>query len=118
MQSNYLVQIVDRATGEVVQMEPGLQLERDLVADIVRALAPATREQTALYVRFVDALTASMAAKGVGIFRTEAAVLDAVKLSLYEVLVVNGGAMADALTADLERAVNAAFLKIKMQVRP
>lgn len=36
MASRYLLQIVDRQSGNVVQFEPGLQAEKDFVADCVK----------------------------------------------------------------------------------
>lgn len=37
MPSRYVMQIVDRSTGEVVQFEPGLVVERMFVDDCVKA---------------------------------------------------------------------------------
>jgi hypothetical protein len=64
MESNYLVQIVHRKSGLVVQWAPGLNVEDELI----------------------DTLCERVRAKGIGIGRTEAHVLGDVRAALEELL--------------------------------
>lgn len=64
MASQYLIQVVDTLTGRVVQWAPGLQVERALVDDVC------TRVE----------------AKKVGVGRTTATVVAAVREALEEAL--------------------------------
>lgn len=64
MASRYLMQIVDRDTGDVVQFEPGTAIERDFVSDIVRKTS----------------------AKGVGLGRTTSHVVGDVRAAIEEAI--------------------------------
>lgn len=57
MPSRYLMQIVDRKDGSVVQFEPGLQVEKDFVEDCTA--------------RIIERATKNIVARGVGIGCTE-----------------------------------------------
>ena len=53
MASRYLMQIVDKKTGDVVQFEPGLAIEKDFVEDCAR--------------RIIQRATRNIVDRGVGI---------------------------------------------------
>jgi hypothetical protein len=69
MASRYLMQIVDRKTGIVVQFEPGLKAETDFVTDCV----------------------AHVVSRGVGIGRTSAQVAVAVQAGVEDALMALKG---------------------------
>lgn len=62
--STFIIQVIDKHTGNVVEWAPGLAVERQLVEDLCNRVA----------------------SKGVGILRTTAHVVDDVKTSLEELL--------------------------------
>lgn len=62
--SNYLIQVVHRATGKVVEWAPGLEVERNLIDELVQRVV----------------------AKGVGVGRTQAHVANDVRVALKELL--------------------------------
>jgi hypothetical protein len=64
MPSKYLMQVLDRKTGEVVQFEPGLSVERE----------------------FVDDCVAKIVSLGVGFFRTSAHVEQDVRDGIEQVI--------------------------------
>ncbi len=64
IESDYVIQVVHKETGRVVEWAPGLQVERQLVIDLCNRVA----------------------AKGVGVFRTTAHVVADVRVALQELL--------------------------------
>lgn len=64
MPSDYLIQVVHKASGSVVQWEPGLRLEQE----------------------FEDELLLRVKAKGVGLTRTEIHVLADIRAAVRELL--------------------------------
>lgn len=64
MESEYLIQVLHKSTGKVVQWEPGLSVEKALVTELIG------RVRT----------------KGVGVFRTENHVIHDVREALEELL--------------------------------
>lgn len=106
MKSRYEMRVVDLQTGEVMaRWPPGLQSERDLVADVVAAGANAARG-------LIPSLVASVRSKGVGWFKGEDAVSAAVQSSLYE-------ANYDAVMATAVRgALEGAMRQLKSSVKP
>ena len=64
MASMFVMQIVDKRSGEVVQFEPGLSVE----------------------INFIDDCVTRILAKGVGVFRTQAHVAQDVRLGIEEAI--------------------------------
>lgn len=64
MASDFLIQVVHKATGDVVSWAPGLEVEKEFETELLNRVR----------------------AKGVGLFRTEAHVIDDVAVALRELL--------------------------------
>ena len=60
----YLIQVVNKTSGSVVQWAPGSNVEKDLIRELVERVR----------------------AKGVGVFRTEAHVTSDIKTAIEELL--------------------------------
>jgi hypothetical protein len=86
--SRYLVQIVDRETQEVVQMEPGLQVEMEFLDDCVqKILGKGFQEISTAQADLLEACTAAILKRGVGLWRTEAHVAQDIRDGLREAFV-------------------------------
>lgn len=99
MPSKFVIQVVEVETGQVVQWAPGMAVERQLVEDLCSLTnAKIEAHQTQL----VEDFCARVRAQGVGMWRTEAHVLDDIRNVVQEALptvkAMLGGMVRLALT--------------------
>lgn len=123
MASTYLMQIVKRDTGEVVQWEPGRGVETDFIAACVREILNATfvgadNVSSDLVSRALE----EVKARGVA-FRTTSHVLADVRDGFNAALVANGPEkslrdLRAAFERSIEQGIETAIHDLKRQVRP
>ena len=102
--SDYELQVVRRGNKQVVaRWPPGLDEERDLVAAVARGV----RDQNV-----TEQILAAVQAKGVGLLKTEAHVLAAVREAL------EAHTPATARGDSVREAFEAALTAVKAQVQP
>lgn len=123
MASRFLMQIVDRHNGQVVQFEPKGKVELELVDDCVRRVlqqAPFTLAPSSA--TFVEAVVTAVRKRGV-MLKTEAHVLQDVRDALHEVITMGGfdaevQAVQDGLETRVRLAIEGAILGLKTQITP
>lgn len=121
MASNFLIQVLHKSTGEVMQFEPGKSVEAEFTDAIVkRVLAKKISLPKGEYEGFIAAATEAIVKRGVGFGTTEAHVAQDVQDGLREVIAA-GMLQNDPLQTlidDVELAVEGAFLDLKKKVQP
>lgn len=124
MASRYVMQILDRSTGESVCYEPGLKIEKDFIEDCVTAIVKSTDfKLSASSDGFVEACTANIEKRGVGILRTQAHVADDVRDGIRETLLNLGfemelATMREALATRVQAALESSIRDLKRKVNP
>jgi len=87
MASKFVIQVVEKDGGKVVQWAPGFPVERQLTEDLCQ--------------KVTASLCNRLAARGVGFFKTQAAVIAAVNDELPEVVRETLKALLYALKSDV-----------------
>lgn len=101
---------VIRPDGEAVTFMPGSQEEYNIVSSVVeRVLARMP------YTVHVDEILRKLEKRGVGVFRTQAAVLEAVR---EEILAANETNKAGSFEEVVEKALHDVFFLVKSEVQP
>lgn len=106
MRSAYELQVVRRGANQVVAFwPPGLDDERDLVDAIVERIRARERD-------WQEAIVARVRSRGVGLLRTEAHVIAALREAMGAVV------SHSATSVAVRDAVESALLAVKSQVKP
>jgi hypothetical protein len=122
--SRFLMQIIDRETGDVVQFEPGRQVETDFVSDCaVQVVSSADISIPASSEDFIKACVDAVITRGVGFGRTESHVRQDLEDGIREVILKQGfdveiAAARAELAARVESGVHKAIFNLKKQIRP
>lgn len=103
MRSRYVLQVAEIGGKVVASWPPGLDEERDLVEAVVRGVRDAD---------VTEKILASVQAKGVGLLKTEAHVLAAVREA------IEAHTPATARGESVRAAFEAALHAVKVQVKP
>lgn len=124
MASSYVMQIKDRATGEVAEWEPGRAVEMDFVDACAREILGATfGDVSSPWANIADDIVAEVKERGVGLFRTEAHVLEDVRTAINAVIVKQGpekalASLKDAFHAAITTGIGKAIYNLKSRVAP
>lgn len=122
-ESRFLMQIIDKQSGEVVNFPPGQSVEKDFVSEVVNAIStyvdfsvPVTSQE------FVDKCVAAIVARGVGFTKTEAHVTEDITNGIREVLVKFGledsvKAANDMVASRARAAMEHSILELKKRIR-
>lgn len=121
MPSRYLLQIVDRDSGEVVKFPPGSPVEVELVEDVVKRLRESAATHPS-YDQFIESATQIIVARGVGVGRTEAHVAQDIRDGLRQALMASVVDPMQSGSREMEVTVRAALeqsiLALKKRIRP
>lgn len=123
MASKYLMQIVDRKTGNVVKFDPGRDVEMDFVDDCTKQIMNIHYGTLkTIDTSFVEACVAAVVKRGVGMMRSQAHVEQDVRDGINEA-VVSGGLektlreletkFADNIHKGIEMAIGRLKSKVK-----
>lgn len=91
MPSQYLMQIVNRETGDVVTYSPGSHVEQDFIEDCVKRIIESVQVLPKFdLAQFVDLCTKSIVDRGVGLGRTSNHVAQDVRDGMFESIIRSG----------------------------
>lgn len=121
MASKFLIQVLHKSSGEAVQCEPGRDVELDLIQSIANKIVNARLKfPKGTYEGFIQMSADAIAKRGVGMWTTEAHVVQDIKDGLREVLatgVLNEDPNISWMN-EVEKAVSDTFKELKQKVKP
>jgi hypothetical protein len=124
MPSQFVMQIVDSTTGEVVAYPPGLKVEQDFLQDCTTRILQGLDALPAVDVpAFKAACTAAIRRRGVGFTKTEAHVMQDVTDGINETITDGGlNYVAEAVRQQVRglvaTAIAASIHDLKKKVQP